>query len=321
MERRPEHYDVILISRPHNMKEALGFIREVAPRARIVYDAEAIFALRDLQLLALNGTPASVVAADSLVRNEVSLVRSADAVTAVSIREADTFREFGVPEAHVVGHLADPRPTRTAFKDRADLLFVGSLAAGSPNEDAVRYFVREIFPPIRRQIGCTLFVAGSNPSAALSALESTDVRIIGRVDDLGPWYERVRAFVIPTRYGAGIPLKLYEASSFGVPSVVTPLVARQVGWEDGSELLIGASPEDFVRRIAELYSNGVLWERVRAGAIAAVARDCSKEAFIAGLRAAIGAEGSGPIALRTIDRGAAPVALATRGSEPDFVTQ
>lgn len=286
LERRPDHYDVILVSRPHNMREAAPFVRAASPRARIVYDAEAIFAMRELQLLALEGAPASANVAEALVRDEASLVRSADAVTAVSPREASTFRDFGVLETHVVGHLVDPRPTPAPFVDRSGLVFVGSLARRSPNEDAVLHFVREILPLIRQEIACTLFVVGASPSEAISSLDSPDVRIVGAVDDLTPWYDRARAFVIPTRYAAGIPLKLYEAAAFGVPSVVTPLVAGQVGWRDGYELLVGADPAGFARRVVELHTNEALWNRIRQGAIGAVQRDCSPEAFTAALRAA-----------------------------------
>jgi GT2 family glycosyltransferase len=313
LECRSDHYDVILISRPHNMKEALPFIREAAPRARIVYDAEAIFAMRELQLLALDGAPARADVADALVREEASLVRSADAVTAVSSQEAKTFRDFGVRQTHVVGHLVEPRPTRAAFADRSGLLFVGSLASRSPNEDAVLHFVREVLPLIRRELPCTLFVVGSNASPRISSLESAGVRIMGMVDDLGPWYARVRGFVIPTRYAAGIPLKLYEASAFGLPSVATPLVAGQVGWRDGSELLVGETAEKFARQVVRLHTDGALWNRVRAGAISAVRRDCSREAFVAALSAATGV--SGPIPqLRLID------SVEVSGA-PDFVAR
>jgi len=304
LKARPDHYDIVVISRPHNMKEVLPFLRRLAPRARIVYDAEAIFALRELQMLGLQGKPASPATAEAMIREEVSLARSADAVTAVSPREAQVFQEFGVPSVHVVGHLVEPRPSSTPFQDRADLLFVGSLDSGSPNEDAVIYFVHAILPLIRRRLQCALFVVGANPSAAVSALESDHVRIIGTVDDIGPWYARARVFVVPTRYAAGMPMKLHEASAYGLPCVATPLVAGQVGWEDGRELLVGSTPQDFARRIVDLYSDAVLWERVRSDAVAAVRRDCSTDRFLAGLRAAVGTPATWITRDRNFDHGA-----------------
>src|SRR5437867_474940 len=202
-----------------------------------------------------------------MIADEVRLVRSADAVTAVSAQEARTLREFGGPDAQVVGHTVDPQPTATPFAERADLLFVGALLENTPNEDAVLYFVREILPLVRKKVDCKLVVVGNNKSTKVAGLDGTNVRIIGAVDDLIPWYSRARAFVVPTRYAAGIPLKLYDASAFGLPSIVTPLIADQVGWRDGHELLVGASPEDFAARVIDLWSDEQVWMCVRSGVI------------------------------------------------------
>jgi hypothetical protein len=68
--------------------------------------------------------------------------------------------------------------------------------------------------------------------------------------------------------------------------VVTPLIVNQVGWNEGRDLLVGADPEDFARRVVELHSDEALWERIRLGALEAVRRDCSEEAFLSGLAGA-----------------------------------
>src|SRR2546428_700868 len=92
----------------------------------------------------------------------------------------------------------------------------------------------------------------------------------------------------PTRYAAGLPMKLHEAASVGLPSVVTPLIASQVGWSDGREVVVGADAAEFARGLVALYSNREMWERIRAGALNAVQRDCARQTFLAGLRAATG---------------------------------
>ena len=65
------------------------------------------------------------------------------------------------------------------------------------------------------------------------------------VDDLTPLYDDARVFVAPTRYSAGISLKVIEAAARGVPIVCTPLVARQLGWISGEELLTAETPAEF----------------------------------------------------------------------------
>jgi hypothetical protein len=43
---------------------------------------------------------------------------------------------------------------------------------------------------------------------------------------LEPEYDRHRIFVVPNQLSAGIPLKLIEAISRGIPAVVSELTAR-----------------------------------------------------------------------------------------------
>src|SRR5205823_11059769 len=78
---------------------------------------------------------------------------------------------------------------------------------------------------------------------------------------------------------AGIPLKIIEAAARGVPVVCTPLVAGQLGWEPGVELLIAESAGEFVRAVASLYENRDLWLRVRDASLKRVAKDYSSAAF------------------------------------------
>lgn len=289
LEQRRDLYDVVLISRPHNMKEALPIVRRFAPRARVVYDAEAIFAERELRLLRLQGGAFNERFAQARIRLEGSLVGQADAITAVSAHEAKILEQFGARRTYVVGHSLDLRPTAPGYDERAGLLFVGGiLDSPSPNEDALLYFAREILPLVRRQLRCSLFVVGTNRSERVAALKSDDIRVVGRVDDLEPWYSRARVFVAPTRYAAGLPMKLHEAASVGLPSVVTPLIASQVGWSDGREVVVGRDAAEFARGLVALYSDRGLWERIRAGALNAVQRDCARQTFLAGLRAATG---------------------------------
>lgn len=62
--------------------------------------------------------------------------------------------------------------------------------------------------------------------------------------------------------------------------VTSSLIARQLGWDE--EALLSAPVEDeesFAEACRALYTDPALWERVRAGALAAVARDCDPKRF------------------------------------------
>jgi hypothetical protein len=72
---------------------------------------------------------------------------------------------------------------------------------------------------------------------------------------------------------------VYDASAHGIPAVITPLLARHLGWTSDHEALVAETPEEFATACARLHEDSVLWERVRSNAMARVAQDCNPELF------------------------------------------
>ena len=99
------------------------------------------------------------------------------------------------------------------------------------------------------------------------------------VADVQPFFDRARIFVAPTRFGAGIPLKVYQAAGFGLPVVCSSLVAEQLGWRDGVDLLVADTPDAFADRCRALYSDENLWMQLRQSALERVRAECSPQAF------------------------------------------
>ena len=101
--------------------------------------------------------------------------------------------------------------------------------------------------------GVRLRVAGRGAVADgwLGRLGSPHVDLLGPVDDIEPLYDEALALVVPLRYGAGIPTKIVHAAQRGLPSIVSSLAARQVGWQAGARAPRGATiPSRRLRRCA-----------------------------------------------------------------------
>ncbi len=289
LEERSGYYDVVLVSRPHNMQR-LRAVLERAPDAlggaSLVYDAEAIFALRDVAGRRLAGEVVSESEAAELLRAELQLARDARAVACVSADEQRRFSEAGIEPAFVLGHALAGAPTPEALESRSGLLFVGAMHEDrSPNADAVHWFASEVLPRLSERLpGVALSVAGVNRSARVAALASRSVALRGVVEDLSPLYAAARVFVAPTRFGAGLPLKCLEAAARGVPIVCTSSAARQLGWRDGVETLVADEPSAFTEACAALLTDDGLWRRLRSAALARVETTASVEAFTGALR-------------------------------------
>ena len=284
-QERAEFYDTIVVSRPHNMQALEPIITrhpEWFSNAKIVYDAEAVYALREVQQRRLLGNKVSAEEIDLLIQQELELAKVADSIIAVSEHEKEHFLDFGFKSVFTLGHTVPINPTKNSFEERKDILFVGAIHEdNAPNADSVFWFVKEILPRIQEklQFKVRFIIAGFNKSQKVFNLQSESVQVLGKVENLTELYERARIFVAPTRFAAGIPFKVHHASAHGLPMVTTPLIASQVGWQDEVELLIGNDASTFADRCVRLYSKPEVWQRLRESALTRVASDCCGEAF------------------------------------------
>ena len=92
-------------------------------------------------------------------------------------------------------------------------------------------------------------------------------------------------FVAPTRYAAGIPHKIHLASSFGVPTITTSLIAQQMKWESNEALLIADNPEHFASVIESAYGNSSLLLDCRNNMLEAFKAECNEHLFDRNIKA------------------------------------
>ena len=289
---RPQYFDAILVCRPSNMKtflEMIGPERHLMGGAALLYDAEALFVTRELQNRAALGAPATEPERHAAIAEEVMLAHMAQAVTSVSETERATLEEYGARNVHLLGYALDDEPLTTGFDERDQIVFLGAIPEeGAPNADAVRWFESSILPPLRDALDrpdLRLTVVGLNDVESIAAKDGITLDLMGMVEALPPALMRARVMVAPSRFGAGIPLKVQQAAMFGIPMVVTGLIAGQLGWTDGKEVLVADDAGAFAAACARLYSDRALWQSLREAALERVRRDCAPDAFTAAVRA------------------------------------
>ena len=211
-----------------------------------------------------------------LARHERSLLAGYDACVTVSAKDSREIHDFTPPHTVIralpncvdflaKAFLAEPEtgpPT---------LLFVG-LFVHPPNADAARWMVNEIFPIVRdTHLDCRLFLVGADPLQKLSALAGRPgVTLVGRVDELSPYYRQCNLAVVPLRAGGGTRLKILEAMAFGRAVVSTTLGAEGLDARGGEHLQLADTAEDFARAVINLLQDHALRQRLRRNARALV---------------------------------------------------
>lgn len=294
LDARRGYYTTLFVSRPHNM-ETVARIRKRRPELFaglvLVYDAEAVFASRDASKARLLGDDAALRQAEKAAKDELALANAADRVVAVSQAEASQFEAACGAEIHIMGHALEPAPTTRAFADRRHALFVGALDhEDSPNVDSLVWFADEVMPKLETKLGpqVGLVVVGRNGAPSVQARANPRLMLEGAVDDLAGPFSRARVFVAPTRYAAGIPHKVHQAAAYGVPVVATSLLADQLGWRDGIELLVADDAQAFADAVARLYEDESAWHKLRDAALQRVRKDCDPAVFQESLKRVIG---------------------------------
>lgn len=163
----------------------------------------------------------------------------------------------GVDLAWNTGDFGAPEPDT--------LVFSGALTYAA-NFDAMAYFLREIFPPVRAQRpGVRLRITGRTEGVPLTQLPTgPGVELTGYLADVRPTVARSWACVVPLRIGGGTRLKILEAMALGTPVVATPKGAEGLAVTPEQELLIAETPEEFARQTVRLLADADLRARLAA---------------------------------------------------------
>jgi GT2 family glycosyltransferase len=277
-------YRVVLVSRSHNidrLRAALGPPESWCPDTPIVYDAEAVQASREAMRRRIGGTGVAQHDLEDAIGMELRNITAFDAVITVSALERECLARTGRP-VHLITHQVRPQPGCRSFKDRSGFLFVGAFGEQSPNADSILWFCANVLPRLRALLGPVgVTIAGHAPPPEVIALGDQGVRVLPDVADLSPIYNAARVVIAPTRFAAGIPLKVIHAAAAGVPVVCTHLLAQQLTWRHGIELLAADDAADFTHECASLHEDTKQWQAIRRAALDRVAKDHSPEAFTA----------------------------------------
>jgi glycosyltransferase involved in cell wall biosynthesis len=188
---------------------------------------------------------------------EVSSWRSVDGCVLTSERESAAVRAR-VPEIQtaVVPNAVDSnyfRPLDSPVKPHG-IVFTGLLTY-RPNVDAVNFFVRDIFPLVRRRHADALFTLVGSGLPRHGSVTGQGVFQAGHVEDVRPYLAEGAVVVAPLRIGSGTRLKILEALAMARPVVTTSLGCEGLEVSHGEHLLIADDANAFAAAVVRLLEN------------------------------------------------------------------
>lgn len=260
LDLRKRNYDLIYISFWHIANYFIDIIRKQTPTTPILIDTMDLHYLREQRQAEISNNPELIRRSKSNKKKEIEVYSKADCITTVT--EKDRFelkQHLSNKSILILTDVHDPVNTASTFEERKDLLFVGNFNH-VPNEDAVLYFCKEIFPIVVKQIPeIKFYIVGNNPSEKIKLLTSDKIIVTGWIPEIKPYLEKCRLSVVPLRYGAGNKGKVGETLSHGVPMVSTSIGAEGMNIINEVHSFVTDDPKQFAEYILKLYSDKELW--------------------------------------------------------------
>jgi glycosyltransferase involved in cell wall biosynthesis len=149
------------------------------------------------------------------------------------------------------------------------------------NADAVGWWLRDVWPRLRAaRPEVRLVIAGDRPSTGLRRrVEEAGATLIASPPDLRAVLAEATLALAPMRCGSGVPIKVLEAWSVGVPVVASPWAAAGTSCVPGEDLaLAGPHPDAWVAAVTALLDDPAARARLVANGRRRLAADYSREA-------------------------------------------
>lgn len=148
----------------------------------------------------------------------------------------------------------------------SNICFVGNFGS-QHNVEAVRFFLKEVFPRILKGFPQTGYpdpefhVIGINLEPYRQEFASSHVKVVGFVEDLLPLLSggTYKIMVCPLVFGSGIKGKIGDAAGVGLPFVTTSIGAEGFPVQDGVDCFIADDPVEFASKCIQLMTDNVIW--------------------------------------------------------------
>jgi sugar transferase (PEP-CTERM/EpsH1 system associated) len=162
------------------------------------------------------------------------------------------FKSMGIKNIYCLPNGVEIEEDFKEIKSKqSKIIFFANLRA-YPNQDAVIYFYREIFPFIKKELkDVKLMVVGAQIPNYIYSLfkEDNSVELYPDVADIKTYIRQATVSVAPMRIGVGIQNKILQSMALKVPVVATTLAKGAIEAEDNKEIIIADKPEGFAKGV------------------------------------------------------------------------
>jgi len=234
------------------------------PQTKVIIDTMDFHYKKFIRKFNVSQDNQDLLKAEQFLEVEKELYPLADrVVTVTEVEKRDILESIGSDcEVSVIPNIHRILGQTPGLERRKHICFIGGFHV-SHNVDAVKWFVEEVFPLIAQKAPAVEFhILGFDNEKFKNELEvSTNIKVIGYVEDAESAVANYRLFVCPMTYGAGMKGKLGTAAASGTPIVTTTVGAEGFDFVDGQSCFIADEAGDFAQKCLRLLCEDSLWNQ------------------------------------------------------------
>jgi glycosyltransferase involved in cell wall biosynthesis len=171
-----------------------------------------------------------------------------DAIIPISSDNAYTIKHFCDPDKTKLITLPaaiDIRDTGTANNASVTKLYHLGSMEWIPNQQAMKWFLDEVWKRIAFDTKAEFFLAGRNMPEEFFHYAGERVHIVGEVDSAEDFISDKQIMVVPLFAGSGLRIKILEAMAFGKTVITTSVGMQGIEAENGKEIMIANNAKAF----------------------------------------------------------------------------
>lgn len=232
------HFDICVINYFY-LSRLFEHIR-IPKKAIATHDA---IAYKDLKI----GEPTMCITADT----EAKAMQRCPHIFALQEQEADYFQILS-PQSKVYNlygkYIHHPQPMVGNHK----MVFLSGN--NGFNQNGIKWFIKEVFPLIRKRFSDAELLVGGSICKVLPSLGDIEgVKALGYVDDPADFYALADVAINPVYQGTGLKIKTFEAISFDKVTIVHPHSMAGVFKKDTAPLMSSDKPQDWVEFLEKIW--------------------------------------------------------------------
>jgi len=215
---------------------------------------------------------------------ELGVLNLYDGIATITKKDGDYFLKHGckIPVIAIpFGINLENFKENPGIKAEFPSLFHIGAMNWMPNEEGIKWFIEKVWPQVNREFpALKCYLAGREMPDWLTNLKTNNLEVVGEVDDAFEFIYSKAIEIVPLFSGSGIRIKIIEAMAAERAIISTSIGAEGINIENGKNILIADTPEEFFKCIKKCVSNEVFCRELGQNARQLVVRDHSNQQLI-----------------------------------------